>query len=85
MTSQLCCSDEGTSDDVDDEDRRSSISGKSRPRRCRGLRRAVSLVESHAGCVGHGVGDVALLLDTVEKMGHGTEGVDSHVLPSVSL
>lgn len=38
-----------------------------------------------AGGVGHGMGDVVLLLHPVEEVGHGALGQHHHVFPTVSL
>lgn len=42
-------------------------------------------VGADAGGVCHGVGDVVLLVDAVQEMGHGAAGKDGHVLPAVGL
>ena len=43
------------------------------------------LVGLQAASVGHDVGDVALLLDPVEEVRHGTFGEDGYVLDAVGL
>lgn len=44
---------------------------------------AVPQVSSHAGSVGHGMGDVVLLLDTLKQVGHGSTCEHCHILPAV--
>lgn len=44
---------------------------------------AVPLVGAHAGGVGHGVGDVVLLLDALEEVGHGSAREHCHILSAV--
>lgn len=44
---------------------------------------AVPQVGAHAGGVAHGVGQVALLLDALEEVGHGPAGQHSHILAAV--
>ena len=40
---------------------------------------------SNAGGVGHHLGDVALLVNPVEQVGHGSHGPDTNVVPAVSF
>ena len=42
-------------------------------------------VGTDAGCIGHHVGDVVLLVDTVQQVRHGALGKDGHVLAAVGL
>lgn len=42
-------------------------------------------VGTNAGCVGHHVGDVVLLVDAVQQVRHGALGKDGHVLAAVGL
>ena len=42
-------------------------------------------VGTDAGCVGHHVGDVVLLVDAVQQVRHGALGKDGYVLPAVGL
>lgn len=46
---------------------------------------AVLAVLADAACVCHHVGDVVLLVDAVQQVGHGALGKHGHVLSSVSL
>lgn len=46
---------------------------------------AVARVLANAGGIGHDVGDVVLLMDSVEEVRHGTLGEDGHVFPSMRL
>lgn len=43
----------------------------------------VPQVGAHAGGVAHGVGQVALLLDALEEVGHGPAGQNGHILAAV--
>lgn len=49
------------------------------------LLRAVLAVLADAACVGHHVGDVILLVDPVQQVGHGALGKHGHILSSVGL
>lgn len=44
---------------------------------------AVPQVSAHAGSVGHGVGDVVLLLDALKEVGHGSACEHCHILSTV--
>lgn len=46
---------------------------------------AVGSVGADAGGVSHGVGDVVLLVDPVEEVGHGAAGENRHVFAAVGL
>lgn len=46
---------------------------------------AVVLIGPHAGCVSHGVSDVALLINPLKQMSHGASSQHGHVLATVSL
>lgn len=46
---------------------------------------AVVLIGSYAGCVGHGMSNVALLINALEQMSHGASSQHGHVLAAVSL
>lgn len=42
-------------------------------------------VGADAGGISHGVGDVVLLMDPVQQVGHGPAGEHGHVLTAVGL
>lgn len=46
---------------------------------------AVVFVLADASCVGHDMGNVMLLLDSMKKMSHGTFGEYRHVFTAMSL
>lgn len=50
-----------------------------------GVSHTVLLVLANATCVRHHVGDVVLLVDPVQQVGHGTLGKNSNVLSTVSF
>lgn len=52
-------------------------------RRCFSLPLAVPQVGAHAGSIAHGVGNVVLLMDALEEVGHGSAGEHCHILPAV--
>lgn len=54
-------------------------------RRGAGLCAAVVFVLADARGVGHDMGNVMLLLDSMKKMSHGAFGEDGHVFTAVSL
>lgn len=42
-------------------------------------------IGANAGSVSHGMGDVVLLMDPVQQVGHGPTGKHGHVLATVGL
>ena len=42
-------------------------------------------MRTNAGAVGHDLGNVALLVDTVHQVRHGTSGPDTNIISSMSL